>query len=114
MPCHILKELLQLRRMAYNLWKSIHTKRAYHPFNLDPISFHDVPQRQKRSQILNYEKIKKGCRWYRKFITEEHITVGLITETGKNFLTHITSVPSTAKGIILTVLLIITKRTILI
>ena len=64
--------------------------------------------------ILNYEKIKKGCRWYRKFITEEHITVGLITETGKNFLTHITSVPSTAKGIILTVLLIITKRTILI
>ena len=40
--------------------------------------------------------MKNGCSWYRQFTTEEHITV--ITEPNNNFLTHITSVFSTAKG----------------
>jgi hypothetical protein len=49
----------------------------------------------RRDKTLKLEK--KGCRWYRKFQTEEHITV--ITEPGNNFLTHITPQFSTAKGI---------------
>ena len=39
----------------------------------------------RKDKTLKLEK--KGSRWYRKLITEEHITV--ITEPGNNFLTHI-------------------------
>jgi len=48
--------------------------------------------------IRNHEiKIRKGCRWHRKFITEEHITV--ITEPGSNFLIHTTFESSDPAGI---------------
>ena len=47
--------------------------------------------------FITMKKIKKGCRWYRKFTTGEHITVRLITEPGNNFLTHITYMSSTGK-----------------
>ena len=43
-------------------------------------------------------KIKKGCRWYRKFITEEDTCIIVLTEPDNNFLTYVTSESSTAKG----------------
>ena|SRR6218665_1011541 len=48
--------------------------------------------------FINIKYKSRNCRWCRNFITEEHVTVGLVTEPGNSFPTHNTSESSNAAG----------------